>query len=213
MHDEHPFAREGGAPRVGVVVGLQGAQLGKAGRVTAADDLPLGPDVPEGEQFGALRSLDVEAAEFVQRGIVGGKDARQIPNVRPRAVREIVPAVLQPVGHGAHLGGTAAAKQERLTALEQVAHQVVAGSGGQDVHAAVFHCKAQTAVEVGGLLQKRIVVIHWLFPFWAAGSGPARHCSATESFRSRGSGRRGPWRRWFCPALRPARARWRTAGR
>ena len=42
MHDEHPFAREGGAPRAGVVVGLQGAQLGKAGRVTAADALPLG---------------------------------------------------------------------------------------------------------------------------------------------------------------------------
>ena len=83
MHDEHPFAREGGAPRAGVVVGLQGAQLGKAGRVTAADDLPLGPDVPEGEQLGALRILDVETAEFVQRGIVGGKDARQIPNVRP----------------------------------------------------------------------------------------------------------------------------------
>ena len=32
MYDEHPFAREGGAPRAGVVVGLQGAQLGKAGR-------------------------------------------------------------------------------------------------------------------------------------------------------------------------------------
>ena len=90
MHDEHPFAREGGAPRAGVVVGLQGAQLGKAGRVTAADDLPFGPDIPEGEQLGALRSLDVEAAEFVQRGIVGGKDARQIPNVRPRVTKIIV---------------------------------------------------------------------------------------------------------------------------
>ena len=130
MHDEHPFAREGGAPRAGVVVGLQGAQLGKAGRVTAADDLPLGPHIPQGQQLRILGAFDVEAAEFFQRCIIRGEHARQIADILPRAVGIIFAAVLQIVGHGAHFGRAAAAKQKRLAAFQQFPRQVVAGPGG-----------------------------------------------------------------------------------
>ena len=205
MHDQHPLARERGAPRAGVVVGLQRTQLGKAGGIAAAYDLPLGTHIPEREQLGALGGADIEFAEPLQRGVIRRENARKVADVGAGAVGKRAAAVVQVVGGGAHLGRAAAAEQEGLAAFQQITRKVIADPGRQDRHAAVFHFKAQAAVKVGGLLHQQVIVIHGRLPFWAAGSAPARRCSATENARSHGSGRHGPWRHRPCSARRPSR--------
>ena len=130
MHHQHPLARQCRAPRLGVVVGFQRTQFGKAGGIAAADDLPLGPHVPQGQQLRILGTFNVETTEFFQRRIIRGEHARQIADILPRAVGIIFAAVLQIVGHGAHFGRATAAKQKRLAAFQQFPRQVVAGPGG-----------------------------------------------------------------------------------
>ena len=131
MHHQHPLAGQRRTPGVGVVVRLQRPQPGVAGGgAAAAHNFPLGPHIPQGQQVGGVGTINEGTAKFCQHSVIRGEHAGQIADILPRAVGIIFAAVLQIVGHGAHFGRAAAAKQKRLAAFQQFTRQVVAGPGG-----------------------------------------------------------------------------------
>ena len=184
MNHQDPLAGQSSAPGMGVIVGFQRPEPGKAGALTATDDLPLGAHIPQRQQVGALGAVDVKFAETGQRPVIGGKDAGKVAHVLPGLVAEIFSVIAQVFRHGAHLGGAAAAKEEGLAGAQRLPGGVVALLGGQNGHPAVFPAKPGVLVHGPGQLNHGVIIVHGrsppVDPSWPA---PSRHCWSRENAR------------------------------
>ena len=118
-------------------------------------------------------------------------------------------AGLQVFGHGAHLGGAAAAEAEGLTLFQGFLGQPVALGGGQHGHPPVFPAETGGFDQVAGQFQQFAVIVHPGAPLPGA-AWPARcgRCCPTKSVPGCAGGPPAPWQRCRPPPV-PRRQRLR----